>query len=264
MGGSGMLVPGIVSATFRGKKAGDIIRLCVQNGLKGIEWSENAHVFSGKEKEAEQLRRQTLDAGLEVAAYGSYYRLGCSRDPRADFLPSLLAAQALGAPLVRVWAGTIASSEASDEYAATVTSEATLIAGMAEEKQIRIAFEWHKNTLTDTNESAMALLQCANHPNLYCLWQPTVAMSPNQRVEGLRLLKDRLLNLHVYYWPEGKRAPLAGGAQEWKTYLRAVDHSVRRYALLEFVLNNTEEQLAADAVALRKILAEVEGDSFNG
>ena len=80
--------------------------------------------------------------------------------------------------------------------------------------------------------------------NLYCLWQPTVALNMDERCAGLDMLeaRGRLLNLHVYYWLEGKRRPFAEGLDEWRRYLQHVNRNEKRYGLLEFVLDNTEEQ----------------------
>lgn len=248
------IVPGMVSATFREKPAEEIIRLCVDNGLKAVEWSENAHVMPDDPAQAADLRTRTQDAGLAVAAYGSYYRLGEQADVEATFGRSLVSAVTLGAPLIRVWAGTKPSAEADATYRAMIAAEAAVIAEKAAAEGIQVAFEWHKNTLTDENETAMDLLAQANHPNLCCLWQPTVALSETQRVEGIRMLGKRLANFHVYHWPDGKRAPLAGGKAQWLAYFEAADPAGMRYALLEFVKDNTEAQLAADAAALLDLL----------
>ena len=245
-------IPGVVSATFKTLPAEEVLRMATQYGLEAIEWSENAHVQPDDPAGAAALREKTLAAGLAVAAYGSYYRLGEYEDPAATFARSLTSAAALGAPTIRVWAGTKPSAEAEEAYRAKLAKEAALIAGMAQEKGIRVAFEWHKNTLTDTNESAMALLQAADHPNLYCLWQPTVALTPAERVEGIRLLGDRMVNFHVYSWPDGKRGPL--NAAEWKLYLDAAQCGGSHYAMLEFVRDNTEEQFASDAKVLTDLL----------
>lgn len=246
-------IPGVVSATFRDKPAADLIRLAVENHLEAIEWSENAHVQPGDPEGAAALRQQTLDAGLAIAAYGSYYRVGeYGADAEATFARSLASAAALGADVIRVWAGVKASAEADEDYRRQVAEDAHMIAAMAAQKGIRIAFEWHKNTLTDTNESAMRLLQDAHHDNLYCLWQPTVALSPAQRVEGVRRLGRRLINYHVYSWPDGKRGAL--NAAEWKLYLDAATYGGSHYALLEFVRDNTEEQFASDAKTLNDLI----------
>lgn len=252
-----MIIPGIVSATFRDKTPEDIIRLCRQAGLKAVEWSENAHVFPGDRDGAEALYQKTTEAGLQVAAYGSYYRLGQQEAERIEevFMPTLEAAAALHAPLIRVWAGTEESAVVSEAGREALARDARTICELAERKNIKIALEWHKNTLTDTNESAFRFLEEVAHPNLYCLWQPTVALSMEQRAEGLKQLGDRLLNLHIYYWKEGVRRPFGEGVGEWKQYLAQVDKQKDRFGLLEFVMGNSEEQFLEDAkVLLEEVL----------
>ena len=98
----------------------------------------------------------------------------------------------------------------------------------------------------------MKLLCEASQDNLYCLWQPTVALSMEQRTEGLDLLRQnkRLLNLHIYYWLDGVRRPLAEGEREWMQYLEHVDPVEERFGLLEFVMGNTEQQFLEDAAVL--------------
>lgn len=255
-------IPGAVSATFKKMPltADEVISLLRECGLKAVEWSENAHVFPGDAEGAAALRQKTEAAGLRVAAYGSYYRLGENEAPQAAFEKSLISAQALGAPLIRVWAGVKASWDTPEEERQGLAQEAALIAGLAAEKGIRVAFEWHKNTLTDTNESAQRLLKEANHSNLYCLWQPTVALSPKERTAGIRLMGGKLLNFHVYSWPDGKRGPL--NAAEWQYYLDAAEgQAAQRCALLEFVRDDSVDQFRADAQTLLNLL---KGGEENG
>lgn len=42
-----MILPGIVSVTFRERSEVEILELSSNCGLKAIEWSENAHVHPG-------------------------------------------------------------------------------------------------------------------------------------------------------------------------------------------------------------------------
>ena len=252
-----MIIPGMVSATFRDRPAEEIIALCVEAGLKAVEWSENAHVMPGDPDGAGRLYERTREAGLSVAAYGSYYRLGQNEDVEKTFGASLSSAAALHAPLIRVWAGTEESRAVSGETRKRLAKEAGEICDMAQARGLKVALEWHKNTLTDTNESAMRFLGEAGHGNLYCLWQPTVALNMAQRTEGLDLLGDRLLNLHIYYWLDGVRRPFEEGLHEWRQYLEHVNMKEDRYGLLEFVMDNTEEQFLADAKALHELLGSI-------
>ncbi len=255
-------IPGAVSATFKKMPmtADEVICLVADCGLQAIEWSENVHVLPDDPQGAEALRRKTEAAGLRVAAYGSYFRLGEHESPEAVFAASLASARALGAPLIRIWAGGHASAEVGDAEFARLAAEAAGVAELAARDGIKVAFEWHKNTLTDTNESAERLLREAGHPNLYCLWQPTVALTPRERTEGIRRMGGRLLNFHVYSWPDGKRGPL--NAAEWQYYFEAAGGTGGpRCALLEFVRDDSPDQFRADAQTLLNLL---KGGGFNG
>ena len=255
-------VPGVVSATFKKTSltVDDILALMKECGLRTVEWSENVHVFPSDLTGAELLGRKTRDAGFSVAAYGSYYRIAGREHVDADFAESLAAANALGAPVIRIWAGEKPSAEVSEEEVYRMAREADEAADMAAAQNIKVAFEWHKNTLTDTNESAAKLMSFANNDNLYCLWQPTVALSPRERVEGIQMLQKRLLNFHVYSWPDGKRGPL--NEAEWYLYFSAAEQMGGTHAaMLEFVKDDAVEQFRQDAGRLLHVL---ESGEWNG
>jgi len=245
-----MLTAGLVSATFKEKEASEVLGLCKGAGLKAIEWSEGHHVRLGMTEEAERLSSCCRDEGVEIVGLGSYYRLGQGM----AFQPVLDLALALGAPLIRIWAGTKPSVAVDEAEFASLAEEAQAVGGQALKEGVQVSFEWHKNTLTDTNESALRLLQTAS--SCKTLWQPTVALSVEERKEGLHCLGERLANLHVYYWhdPDGKRRPLSEGISLWKEYFAQVsgDH----YALLEFVMDDRVEQFKADALTLQKMVGE--------
>ena len=248
-----MIIPGMVSATFKDKSVEQIIQLCTSANLRAIEWSENVHIMPGDPKGALTLYEMTKSAGLEIAAYGSYYRLGEYENPKEVFSISLQSAVALKAPVIRVWAGTRPSTEADDTYRNKLAKEALLLSNLAQKEGIKVAFEWHKNTLTDTNDSAMLLLEAAGADNLYCLWQPTAALNMEERTKGIQMLGNRLLNFHIYYWKEGVRRPLAEGVGEWEQYLSEVNCNRNRYGLLEFVMDNLEEQFMEDVKILHQL-----------
>ncbi|NOU63861.1 TIM barrel protein [Paenibacillus sp. LMG 31461] len=254
-----MILPGIVSVTFRERSAIEILELSSHCGLKAIEWSENAHVGPGDEVGAHNLYTRTIDSGMQVAAYGSYFRLLANEQPEQVFRESLIAAKALHAPLIRIWAGALPSSAADSDYYARLAKEATHIAEMAAAEGIKVALEWHRGTLTDTNQSSMRLLDEADHANLYCLWQPTPELSVKERCEGLQELaaRKKLLNLHAYYWKGDIRRPFAEGIHEWSQYLAQIDTREDRYMLMEFVMGDTVEQFRTDAAAFQQLLHDL-------
>lgn len=244
-----MLIPGIVSATFKTLSIQQVIFLTVANGLKAIEWSENHHIELNNSVQATIVGELTRDNNLEVASYGSYFKLGKS----ADIIPHLENAKAMEAPFMRIWAYDKPSFEVSCEEYKEIVAEAKEVSKIAKDYDIPLTLEWHKNTLTDTNESGLKLLREVDSPYFKTFWQPTQALSVEQRVEGLKLIKPYLTNLHVYYWTKDRREELKDGKDYWQQYLKAVDDKVH-YALLEFVKNDSAEQFEKDAIVLKHLL----------
>lgn len=247
-----MLIPGLVSVTCKKQTPQEIVQICTKTGLQGLEWSENWHLQAGDVKQALRVANLTKNSGLEIAAYGSYIRLGESK----DVTPSLESAAALGAPVIRIWGGQKASTDMSESELDAMVEQAKLLALEAMSYNLVVALEWHKNTVTDTNESAFNFLERVHMPNFKTLWQPTQALTVAQRVEGLRKVANQVMNLHVYHWDGSGRRPLEEGEAEWKTYLETMWTAGRHYALLEFVKDDDMEQLEKDISTLHSWLSE--------
>ncbi|MCU0793379.1 MAG: sugar phosphate isomerase/epimerase [Opitutaceae bacterium] len=106
-----MIHPGLVSITFRKLSPVEIVGLVRKAGLRGIEWGGDVHAPHGDIGRAREVRALTEDAGLKVAAYGSYYRAGWSEANGLSFKHVLDSAVELGAPTIRVWPGNKGSAE---------------------------------------------------------------------------------------------------------------------------------------------------------
>ena len=252
-----MLKTGLVSITFRQLAPTDIVGLVQQAGLHGIEWGGDVHVPHGDVESARNIRRLTENAGLQVAAYGSYYRAGETTDVR--FQDVLQSAAALGAPTIRVWAGKQGSADADEAYRDRVAEDTRRIAELAANVNVRVAFEFHGNTLTDTTESAVDLLRRVHHPNLFSYWQPPRGWDEGRLEESLRTILPHLQNLHVFAWTDdGTRRPLAEGSERWQRLFRQLQGErlpPQCYAMLEFVRNDDPSQFLEDAATLKRLLA---------
>lgn len=241
-----MIIPGLVSVTCKRSRAEDVIHLAKSMGLTAMEWSENWHVRPDDLQRVREIGELTRSAGLAVAGYGSYFRLGTDMDP----LPSIRAAAQLQAPLIRIWGGDKPSSEIGNEAYSLMVDEAVTVADLALEHQMDVALEWHKNTITDTNETASKFLKDVGRANFKTLWQPHQNQSVHQRLQGLYDVKHCVAHLHVYHWDQTGRRPLAEGSEDWLQYLSCFSTSQSLFALLEFVKDDSDEQLAADARTL--------------
>ncbi len=213
-----MLSSGLVSITFRKLSPAEIVELVAGAGLDCIEWGGDVHCPHGDVARAAEVRRLTGDAGLRVSAYGSYYRLGEENEfPLEGVIAS---ARELGAPTVRVWAGRRGSAKADAGYRARVVDESRRAAELADEADMTVSYEYHENTLTDTNESALALLREADHENIRTFWQPPNGKETDYRLAGLKNVKPWMTSVHIFTWDaENRRLPLADGESWWRQLL---------------------------------------------
>jgi hypothetical protein len=252
-----MIYSGLVSITFRQISPREIVDLVVRAGLAGVEWGGDIHVPHSDLRRAREVRRMTQDAGLQVTAYGSYYRV--EHDDPAPFEPVLATAVELGAPAVRVWAGTRGSAEADAAYRAEVIDLSRRIADMAASAGVTVAYEFHADTLTDTNVSARNLLETVAHGNVKSYWQPPRGSEVAYNLDGLDAVLPWLLHAHVFSWgAAGERLPLAAGEEGWMQYLHKIAFSGRdHFAMLEFVQDDVPESFLRDAVTLKRWLALV-------
>lgn len=247
---------GLVSISFRKVAAGELIDEVVKAGQQGIEWGGDVHVPHGDTKKAETVARWMRDAGLETAAYGSYYRLADDASPEIEAV--LDSAEALGTQTIRVWAGNKGSAEADDAYREAVKADARQICARAAQRNMRMAFEYHGGTLTDTVDSAVDLLAAVPLPNLDSLWQPPNGQPEEICEQSLRSILPRVSNVHVFHWGMkgwGERFALAEGEARWRRYFAILSEAAKpRWALLEFVKDDALTQYRADAVTLRRLL----------
>jgi len=247
-----MFTPGLVSVSFRQLHPAEIAELCAGCGLEAIEWGGDIHVPPGDLNHAREVSRITSDAGLRVAAYGSYYRAGNPEKSGAPFERVLETAIALGAPRIRVWAGTKGSNGASAEDWTKTVNDLCAVGDAAQKAGVEVCVEYHAGTLTDSLASVDRLL--AETPaSVRFLWQPSLHYSAEERLTALPQILPRLAHVHVYHWfPANERRPLAEGEKEWKQYFNfLVADGADRELLLEFVRDDSPDQLRADAATLR-------------
>ena len=251
-----MIHTGLVSITFRQLEPRHIVDLVRQAGLDAIEWGGDVHVPHGDDIRARTVRQMTLDAGIRMPSYGSYYRVGHG-EPIA-FEAIVETAVALGSPLIRVWAGKQGSGEAGEAYWDKVVDDSQRIAGLAEQAGHSIAYEFHSNTLTDTYASAQKLLERVDHPAVKTYWQEPRGQTVAENLAGIDDLLPWLTNIHVNNSrPTGggrpDRLPLAAGAEAWEQYLEKIASTDRtHHAMIEFVRDDAPEQFLADAETLKK------------
>ena len=250
--------PGLVSVTFVDSPYQDVIRYACQARLTSIEWHGRTHVPHGDLQAAHRVGQSTRAAGLAVAAYGSYYVVGQSEGMGLSFSTVLQTAEALDTSMIRVWAGSQNPDETLQSDRARMVEDARRIADLATERGIKIVFEFHNNSMTQTGASCAALLTDVDHPNVGTYWQPMPEWDVNQNLAELRQVLPWVWGLHVFHWgpTHMDRHALAQGEAEWAQYLATVSARHGTFnALLEFAKGGSVEQFNEDAATLHRLLA---------
>ena len=205
---------GLVSVTYRRLPAEAVVRLAKNAGLACVEWGSDVHVPETDPAGARRVGESTRAAGLSVASYGTYYRLGQGQ----DFSAYLTAAEALGAPSLRLWAGTRGSDAVDAATRRLWTADGIAAAEAAAARGLR--------------------------------------KSEYELLRGLEAALPWLRAIHLFSWlPDGTRLPLADRRPLWESLLRHVPQCDRIRLLLEFVPGDDADPaiLAREAETLRGI-----------
>ena len=243
---------GMTSVTFRKKNIDEIIAITKKAGLDGIEWGSDIHVPVGDIKNAQEVYEKTTQNGLEVFSYGSYYH----GDYNEDFDSVLKTAKALHAPIIRVWAGRKTFEESSIEEITRLAKQFKENAEAAQAENIELAFEYHRDTATQTKEGAIALKKLMQNNNAFLYWQPNPDISHQEQLAEIDLILPYLRTIHVFYWTNGSIPHLLEeGKDRWLDYISHIKKSGRSHNfLLEFVKNDSDESFLSDAKTLRELL----------
>lgn len=251
------LRPGVCSVTLRALTVDAVARTARECQLDAIEWGGDVHVPPGDAVAARRARSASAAADLVVASYGSYlFALGVpTLEEQHAVLDTTIA---IGAPNVRVWAGFGVDPD-RDEGRSVVAALARFCR-FAADRDVSVSLEFHGGTPTATVGGTLTLIDAVGAPNLFSYWQPPywrAPTSPAADAAEIVALAARLSHLHVYEWsgPEQRQA-LAVGEARWRTVLErsgaiAGTWTGDRYAFLEFVADDAQDNLVRDAAALR-------------
>jgi sugar phosphate isomerase/epimerase len=243
------LRPGLCSVTLRHSSVADVARIAAGAGLAGIEWGTDVHVHD--DASADVARDATRAAGLEVLSLGSYYRAGSF----ADFDAVARLAARLEAPRIRVWAGGQGSAESDGDLWTAVVQDTRRTAAIAADYGLKIAFEYHSDTLTDTPDSALRLLEDVARDNVGTYWQPAVGLSDQAALASLRHVLPFVLGVHCFsWWPAQERLALSARKQLWQSAADVVREAGRPVdMMLEFVADDLPENISHDADFLNHV-----------
>jgi sugar phosphate isomerase/epimerase len=255
------LLAGLCSITLRALPAAEVLAIAAEAGLEAIEWGGDVHCTPGTDGAA--LAQTCRDAGIACPSYGSYFMAGQTDPGELDAIFDT--AESLGATTVRVWARFGVQPQSPAEEKAPVVEALAHAARAGAERGLRVGVEYHDGTLSETIESAMAMLGDAGEP-LLSYWQPHPdPVAETSRAE-LDALAPRLAHVHVFSWTgsEMARRPMRECDAYWRAVLphaatRQGPAGFARAAYLEYVPDDSGESVAREAGYLREVLSSLEG-----
>ncbi len=245
-----MIKSGLVSVSFRKNTPREILYAMAASGLEYIEWGSDIHAPCDAPEKLSEIISLQAEYGIKTSSYGTYFRIG--KDTPKDISKYISAAKLLGTKVLRLWCGDKDSALYSAEERKTIICDCKELARIAESSGVILCLEFHPNTLTDTWESSLDIMQSVASSYFKMYWQPNQFKTEEYNLEGIKKLAPYIVNLHVFNWTEKEHLPLSEATERWKNYISFLDGT--QIALLEFMPDNKIESLKTEADALREIL----------
>lgn len=243
---------GMTSLTLGGYTPAQVITVAKEAGIQGIEWGvSEGHMALKDAQRAQIIRKLSQESGIEIFSLGAY----CYMEDREECDQVLETAVLLGAPVIRIWAGTKPPCECEESYKDLIAKNTFYMAERAVKRGIKLGFEYHPWTLTETAEDAVDLIKRVNHPSVALYWQPSGGLSIEKNVHNRNLVLPMCVgNIHVQNYSSTAGYGLLSEIRErLEVYFGDIRHE-DYHVMIEFVKDGSVENLKADAAALQEII----------
>ena len=253
------LLPGLCSVALRHLDPADVVACAVAGKAVGIEWEARVHAPPGDIDKARRAADLTAAAGLAIPSYGAYARAG-STGAREEFASCLISAEALGAPMVRVWTASTEdlSPAERDDAARLVAADLADFCDQAAGVGKIVSLEFHPGTFTEGAGPTLELMDRVARPNLRSHWQPDYGQPLDAASASLEAMLPFLSHVHVFHWTtDHTRLPLADGRSYWQSLLELAAQagpSAGRFAMVEFSRDDHPDHVVSDLLTLQDIL----------
>ena len=239
---------GFTTVTFRKKSRREIYQIESENKIKYIEWGSDVHLPPNDINALSDVLSLQEEFGLTAVSYGTYYRLGEENYSLWESITDT--ANAIGAKIIRIWQGTKASADVNESEFLSMVDETRVLADIASQKGLTVAFEFHNGTNNDNGKSSVEFLKAVNKQNVKTYWQP---FSTDDDINNLKAVIHYLACVHIFEWNEnGKRYSLKHGSKKWQEIFKIIDESkTNPYLIMEFVKHDSKRQLTKDLKHLR-------------
>lgn len=245
---------GLTSVTFRSLTADGVIDYCKRCGLTAIEWGSDLHAPPGDLQTAKEISEKMKNANLVTSSYGSYYTLGKNE----DFIPYLETAATLKAPHIRIWGGVKTQSQTTDEEYKNMIAETKQICRDASKYKIEIAFEYHNDSLTDSPDNALRVMNDVSEPNLGMYFQYDPWVGYDENIDALHRLLPYLKTVHMFNVDDKIQRYSMGEENCQKLWSEIVsilnENNVSQYMLFEFLREESFEELYRETQIMKTLV----------
>jgi 3-dehydroshikimate dehydratase len=245
-----------------------VLNVAKDLGFEGVElWGREPHISEKfDENRVHAARKMIEDRGLSLCCLGSYVVFGPVRtraEELAELEDTLYTARCLRAPIVRVWASDISAERASRRQWDKTVAEIQEACDRAARLNLVLAAEMHDDTLADSAEATLRLLEAVDRPNFKLNFQVAHRATDEAPQERLERVLDHVAHLHLrnfttHATENGERAvwaPLSEGLVDYYPLLDTLaSHGYAGCYALEFASregNGKRESLAADLAYLK-------------
>jgi hypothetical protein len=249
-----------------------VIRAASAARLDAVEWAADLHIGAGDIRAAEGAMMATLRAGLTTASYATLYRAGAEKGDYSRFDALLKITSILNAPIMRLFAcpkdaRLARTAEDEAKTLADLASALRRLGDRAAEKGITLCLSMGRGTSLDGYRRGTSISEAVGHDFVRLAWEDlpgfpakeaTAALESQGRFAGILIARCA--------GRDGTPRAVSEGEADWRERARAFKRAEMDPNMGSFVLLGAaraegaagEESLAADAMTLRGIVAEVE------
>lgn len=175
---------GVCTVAFKTLKIRQIAEMAAGAGAEGLEiWGQPPHVpYPLDQRACESIRTDAADAGLEIAAFGSYYKPGddvAFNGIALDAENQVGLATLLGTAIIRIWAGTKNGEDTSADERGMVIDGIRKFADVAGDAGISVVLERHGNSLTHGWDAPEHVIEEVGRDNVSLNYQVTHPAAPD-------------------------------------------------------------------------------------
>jgi len=242
-------------------KLTDLLPAIAGHGFSDIEiWQY--HVDRLSRPEVEALRSVMEARGVSARVLGIYPRIHLTGEERRNELSHVVrlldTARFLGADMVKLFVGSVASGRLDAEGLEQSVSFLKEMSERAESRGIRLTGETHANTLFDTVSSTLGMLEQLHASNFGACFQPYDASLPGA-TGAFTALRAWIWHLHFQGRKEGAISLLEEADLDYAEYTRFVARSgFSGYLCIEFVKDCVVP--SPELLDVEKVLANAEKD----